>query len=93
MVSRPETMSDLKTFIGLVDYLQQFITNLSQHTTPLLEIGRKGVDFYWDANLQNCFNDIKAVVTLDITLPYCDGTKPITIQKDYSKQGFGAVLP
>ena len=88
----PETKSELKTFLGMVNYLQQFIPNLSQHTAPLRAIEKKGNDFYWDANLQNCFDNIKSLVAADVTLSYYDRSKPITIQTDYSKQGLGAVL-
>ena len=88
----PETKSELKTFLGMVNYLQQYIPNLSQHTAPLREIERKGVDFYWDVNLQNCFDNIKALVAADFTLSYYNRTKPIVIQTDWSKQGVGAVL-
>ena len=88
----PETKSELKTFIGMVNYLQQFIPNLSQHTAPLREIEKKGVDFYWDVNMQNCFENIKALVATDVTLSYYDRSKPIVVQTDWSKQGIGAVL-
>ena len=88
----PETKSELKTFLGMVNYLQQFIPNLSQHTAPLREIEKKGVDFYWDVNLQNCFENIKELVAADVTLSYYDRSKPVKIQTDWSKQGIGAVL-
>ena len=88
----PETKSELKTFLGMVNYLQQFIPHLSQHTSPLREIEKKGVDFYWDVNLQSSFDNIKALVAADVTLSYYDRTKPLTIQTDYSKKGLGAVL-
>ena len=57
-----------------------------------MKLKRKGVEFYWDANLQNCFENIKALVAADVTLSYYDRNKPITIQTDWSKQGIGAVL-
>ena len=88
----PETKSELRTFIGMVNYLQQFIPHLSQHTAPLREIEKKGVDFYWDVNLQNSFENIKALVATDVTLSYYDRNKPVIVQTDYSKLGVGAVL-
>ena len=60
--------------------------------SPLREIEKKGVNFYWDANLQNNFNSIKALVAAEVTLSYYDRSKPITIQTDYSKKGVGAIL-
>ncbi len=88
----PESKSELKTFLGMVNYLQQYIPKLSSHTAPLREIEKKGVEFYWDSNLLKVFNDIKEMVATDVTLAYYDRSKPVTVQTDYSKLGLGAVL-
>ena len=86
----PETKSELKTVLGMVNYLQQFIPKLSEHTAPLRAIEKKGTEFYWD---QNCYdNIIKRLVAEDVTLAYYDRNKPVIIQTEYSKQGLGAVL-
>ena len=84
--------SELKTVLGMVNYLQQFIPKLSEHTAPLRAIEKKGTEFYWDRNLQDCYDNIKRLVAEDVTLAYYDRNKPVTIQTDYSKQGVGAVL-
>lgn len=88
----PETKSELKTFLGMVNYLQQFIPNLSEHTAPLRAIEKKDTEFYWDENVQKCFDKVKKLVAADVTLAYYDRNKPVTVQTDYSKQGLGAVL-
>ena len=88
----PETKSELKTFLGMVNYLQQFIPNLSEHTAPLRVIEKKDTEFYWDENLQRCYDKVKKLVAADVTLAYYDRNKPVTVQTDYSKQGLGAVL-
>ena len=47
----PECKSELKTFLGMINYLQQFIPNLSEHTAPLRAIEKRDVPFYWHDNL------------------------------------------
>ena len=75
----------------MVNYLQQFIPHLSQHTSPLRDIEKKGVDFYWDVNLQNCFYNIKTMVAADVTLSYYDRTITDILQILVKSIHFGRV--
>ena len=88
----PESREELRTFLGMVNYLQQFIPKLSEATEPLRAMDRDGVVFKWDATYQVVFDEIKSLVAKDISLAYYDRTKPVTLQTDYSKKGLGAVL-
>ena len=40
---RPKT--ELKTFLGMVNYLQKFIPRLAEHTAPLRALEKKDVHF------------------------------------------------
>ena len=88
----PESREELRTFLGMVNYLQQFIPKLSEATEPLRAMDKEGVVFRWDDNYQEVFNHIKDLVATDISLAYYDRTKPVILETDYSKQGLGAVL-
>ena len=88
----PESKGELKTFLGMINYLQQFIPNLSEHTAPLRAMEKKDVPFYWDENMMNIYELLKDMVVEDATLAYYDPTKPVTLQADYSRQGIGAAL-
>ena len=41
----PESKSEVKSFLGMVNYLQKFIPRLSEHTKPLRDLEKKGVHF------------------------------------------------
>jgi hypothetical protein len=88
----PETKSELRTFLGMVTYLQQFIPRLSENTAPLREMNKDGVNFIWNETYQAVFEDIKELVKQDMLLAYYDRSKPVTVQCDYSKQGLGVAL-
>ena len=88
----PENRSELRTFLGMVNYLQQFIPKLSEHTAPLRELDKDSATFTWNETLQEVFENVKSLVSADVTLAYYDRTKPVEVQCDYSKQGLGATL-
>ena len=88
----PETKTELRTFLGMINYLQQFIPRLSENTAPLREMNKEGVTFMWNETYQKVFEDIKELVRQDIVLAYYDRKKPVTVQCDYSKQGLGVAL-
>ena len=89
---RPEDKSELRTFLGMVGYLQQFLPGLSELEKPLRDMDRSHVLFSWDANHQKCFEEIKRLVSGAVTLSYYDRSKPVTLQTDYSTKGLGVAL-
>ena len=76
----PETKGEVKSFLGMVNYLQQFLPRLSEQTKVLRDLERKGVHFTWDAEHQSCFDNIKALVSENMLLAYYDRTKPVTLK-------------
>ena len=88
----PETKSEVKSFLGMVNYLQQFLPKISEQTKVLRILERKGVHFSWGAEQQACFDNIKSQVLQSMTLAYYDRTKPVTLQTDYSEDGLGVAL-
>ena len=88
----PENKSEVKSFLGMVNYLQKFIPRLSEHTKQLRELEKKGVHFAWGPDHQASFEKIKALVSEDMILAYYDRRKPVTLQTDYSENGIGVAL-
>ena len=58
----PETKGEVKSFLGMVNYLQQFLPRLSEQTKVLRE--RKAVHFTWDAEHQLCFGNPPAAAVV-----------------------------
>ena len=89
---RPEDKSELRTFLGMVGYLQQFLPKLSELEKPLRDMDKSHVMFTWDANHQKCFEGIKELVAHAVPLAYYDRKKPVVLQTDYSTKGLGVAL-
>ncbi|SGY55391.1 BQ5605_C006g04014 [Microbotryum silenes-dioicae] len=94
---RPRTVTELRGFLGLVQYLRKFINGLAQHTKPLADLTSKNanVRLMWGAEQERHFNAIKAIVTsLPCLKPidHTDSADPLWVMTDASNVGIGAVL-
>ncbi|SGY12319.1 BQ5605_C011g06465 [Microbotryum silenes-dioicae] len=94
---RPRTVTELRGFLGLVQYLRKFINGLAEHTKPLANLTSKNanVRLMWGAEQERHFNAIKAIVTsLPCLKPidHTDSADPLWVMTDASNVGIGAVL-
>ena len=44
----PKSVTELKVFLGLVNYYAKFIPNLSPHLAPLYQLLKKGREWAWN---------------------------------------------
>jgi len=54
----PEDKASLKRFLGMTTYLSKFIQNYSVLTELLRRLLKKGVLWYWNAELDAAFNKL-----------------------------------
>ena len=52
---KPETISEVRNLLGLVNFSSRFIPNLVTHKEPLRKLTRKKVQFQWGPNKQRHF--------------------------------------
>lgn len=94
---RPRTVTQVRGFLGLVQYLRKFIPLLAEHTavlTPLTKKGLTDISSLWGQKEEVAFEAIKRIVTLLPVLRALDqdSDEPIWLMTDASKVGLGAVL-
>ncbi|GAA5994101.1 hypothetical protein JCM11641_000412, partial [Rhodosporidiobolus odoratus] len=93
----PTTVTQVRGFLGVVQYLRKFIPLLAEHTAVLTPLTRKGltkIDHLWKDKEKAAFEAIKRIVTsLPVLRPIDqDSDEPIWLMTDASKVGIGAVL-
>ena len=88
----PKTETELKSFLGMVNYLGQYTPALADLRPPLDRLYKKDTTWRWDPEHQRAFDGIKSVISSLPVLAYFDAKLEHTIQCDASKQGLGAVL-
>ncbi|GFV49730.1 transposon Tf2-9 polyprotein [Trichonephila clavipes] len=88
----PKTVSDLKSFLGLVNYYGKFIPNLSTRVALFNNLLKKGTKFLWTAECEKAFKALKQEIASDRILCHYDPKLPLVLQTDASPVGIGAVL-
>ena len=57
----PWNLNEIQQFMGLIEYLAQFMLDISAYTTPLTGIQRNGHPFQWRDIHETCFQMIKTL--------------------------------
>ena len=58
-VDAPRSKKELQSFLGMVNFVRQFIENFSERTRPLRELVRDMVVFDWLQQHRKCFEELK----------------------------------
>src|ERR1700677_2867294 len=87
----PRNYHDVQCFLGLVQYLAQFMPNVTAYTTPLSGMARHML-FIWTPILDKCFESIKTLILKTSTLKPIDPSQPeaIWLVCDVSASSIGA---
>ena len=88
----PRDKSDLKRFLGMINYLDKFMPNLSEKPALLRNLLEKDVLWSSSDKREECFCMLKKLVTESPVLKYYDPSKEMKLSVDASKYGLGAVL-
>lgn len=89
---RPEDVTKLKSFLGMLNYYGKFIPNLSMFLHPLHKLLGKDVIWQWDSKCEAAFNEAKRALLGDRVLAHYEEGRPLVLAVDSSAYGLGAVL-
>ncbi|KAL6471740.1 hypothetical protein MHYP_G00203900 [Metynnis hypsauchen] len=102
--AQPQTVSDLRSFLGFASYYRRFVQGFSKLAAPLhravAELSTKGVkrnrvgtlEGAWTEQCKQSFNELKACLVTAPVLAYANFSQPFILEIDASYQGLGAVL-
>ena len=88
----PARRLELQTFLGLPNYMNPFIPNLSALTASLKEPQKGNYQFHWSPAHQEAYGTVKDSVSNEVTLTYFDPRKEVILQVDASLKGLGVTL-
>ncbi|XP_028656990.1 uncharacterized protein K02A2.6-like [Erpetoichthys calabaricus] len=89
---QPENVTQLRSFLGLINYYHRFLPNLSTVLHPLNCLLRKGNKWEWSQDCEQAFNTAKQLITSDEVLTHFNPKLPLRLACDASPYGIGAVL-
>ena len=61
-VTAPTDKQQLKSFLGMVNYMGTFIPNLSHHTELLRAMLKKDNVFHWEEQQTRSFQEVKTLI-------------------------------
>ena len=88
----PRNTTELKAFLGLINYYGPFMKDLSSHLAPLYKLLQKGQQWAWSQRCQETFEKCKIQLTSESILTHYDNDRPLQLACDASPYGVGAVI-
>ena len=89
---RPQSKKELKSFLGMVNYLAKFNKGLAELERPLRDLTRKRAEFAWGSEQEESFEKIKSLVTQAPILVKFSLSKNHRVTADSSCFALGAAL-
>ncbi|WVZ90087.1 LOW QUALITY PROTEIN: hypothetical protein U9M48_036418 [Paspalum notatum var. saurae] len=89
---QPETMTEIRSFLGLAGYYRCFIKDFSKTAKPMTSLTKKNARYVWSSNCEEAFQTLKKLLTYAPVLAQPDVTKPFDVYCDASGNGLGCVL-
>ena len=96
-IEKPNTVKEMRQFLGLINFQRKFVPNCSVLTKPLSEctVGAKSKKIKWSPSMEEAFNRVKQEVAKDVSLTYPDYSptaNKMELYVDASSTGAGACL-
>ncbi|XP_053618601.1 uncharacterized protein K02A2.6-like [Plodia interpunctella] len=91
-IPTPTDVTQLKSFLGLLNYYGKFIPNLSSLLHPLHNLLKKDTPWDWNSQCIKAFEKAKTCLLSDKVLAHYEEGRPLVLSVDSSAYGVGAVL-
>ena len=91
-MKRPDDISGIRRFLGMVNQLNKFSPKITELTKPLRELLKVDNAWIWDTAQENAFQQIKHELASSGTLSHYDPNKESIVSADASSFGIGAVI-
>ena len=88
----PTNVSELRSFLGMVNYYHAYLSRMATMTEPLHQLLRKDVRWAWGEKCKVAFVAVKKMLCTAPLLVHYDPSKPIVVHCDTSPYGLGVVL-
>jgi hypothetical protein len=88
----PKNISEVHSFMGLVEYYRQFVEGFSKISNPITELQKKRKKFVWTEKCMEAFQRFKELLTTTPILKVLDIEVDFLVCTDVYKEGLGGVL-
>ena len=91
-VKSPNNVSELKSFLGMLNYYSKFIEQYTSMVNPLYKLLRKGERWVWSKECEKAFQAAKNSLISRKVLTHYNLQLPVKITCDASPGDVGAIL-
>ncbi|KAL5491807.1 hypothetical protein EMCRGX_G017171 [Ephydatia muelleri] len=88
----PKNVTQLKSWLGLLNYYSKFLPNLSATLAPLYDLLKSQRSWSWESSQQVAFSKAKELLTSASVLVHYEPDRELVLACDASEYGVGAVL-
>ncbi|KAF8757143.1 hypothetical protein RHS01_04181 [Rhizoctonia solani] len=88
----PTKVKEVQSFLGIANFLRQFVANFSHMARPLHNLVKKNTPWKWDTKEQEAFQGLKDAITNAPVLCHANPSKPYFLETDASGAALGSIL-
>ena len=89
---RPQTVTQVRSFLGFSSYYIHYIRNFSVYAAPLNRLLEAGHAFIWTYDCETAFQDLKSALTGEEVMAFPQDSGLFSLDTGASDFGIGAVL-
>lgn len=86
-MTSPVNLTELRSFLGTINYYGKFIRNISILKEPLDNLLKKDVDWNWSSICQHSFEKLKSCLSSEMLLTHYNPKLDVIVSADASNKG------
>lgn len=91
-IKEPQTIKELRSFLGLCSYYRRFIKEFAKKARPLYKLLEKDTKYEWTNDQQEAFEILKQCLIKNPILSHPNFDKEFILITDASMEGLGVIL-
>ena len=91
-VPEPRNLTELRSFLGMINYYGKFLPNLATLLSPLYKLLRQTTTWKWGPRQKSTFQKVKKLLLSSRVLTHFNDQLPLILECDASPYGLGAIL-
>ncbi|MCP3663559.1 MAG: hypothetical protein GY696_13890 [Gammaproteobacteria bacterium] len=88
----PQNVKEVQSFLGLVNFYQEFLEDVASIAEPLRSLTRKDTPFDWNQECELSFQTLKEMLAKNLKVHIFDPNAKTIVTTDASNVGMGALL-